>query len=174
MKSDSRSPNALLFLVSTALLACSSGCTIIGREEGLSLEFPNGAEPAAEQPSELPEQAAAPVGAATASITIEVRPDGKRAEINQIPLNGAPRIQEVLEQTKLVKRFRRMDIVLMRVGGDERHKLDSRYDHSKGWVNPLYDYQLHPGDHLVVTEDTSNVFDDVLGSLTPMKKRMQR
>ena len=123
----------------------------MNRGESASLELPGKAEAVAGQP--------------TASITIEVRADGKKPEVGKIPLEGSPRIQEVLEQAGLVKKFRRMDIVVMRTTGDQRQKLESKYDHGEGWVNPLYDYQLYPGDHLVVTEDTSNVFDDMLNSL---------
>ena len=65
-----------------------------------------------------------------------------------------------------------MNLVVMRSTGGEPQKLKSDYDHGKGWVNPLYDYQLHPGDHLIVTEDTSNIFDDMLDSLAqPMRGR---
>jgi hypothetical protein len=43
--------------------------------------------------------------------------------------------------------------------------MDVKYDRSKGNVNPLYDYALHPGDHLIVIEDTTTAFDDMLNSL---------
>ena len=164
MKLDHRSLHVLRSVHLMALLALTSGCAVMNRGESASLELPGKAEAIAGQPT-------ATAGQPTASITIEVRADGKKPEIGQIPLNGSPRIQEVLEQSGLVKKFRRMDIVVMRAIGDQRQKLESKYDHSEGFVSPLYDYQLHPGDHLVVTEDTSTVFDDMLNSLAQRGKK---
>lgn len=166
MKLDRRSLRVFRFLHLLALLALTSGCAVMRSGESASLELPGKAEAIAGQPATTAAQPAA-------SMTVEIRGDGKKPEIGQIPLNGSPRIQEVLERMGLVKKFRRMDIVVMRAIGDERQKLESKYDHKDGSVNPLYDYQLRPGDHLVVTEDTSNVFDDMLNSVAqPMRGRM--
>jgi hypothetical protein len=76
-----------------------------------------------------------------------------------------------LEQTRLVKRFRRMDIHVLRPAGDQRAKLDVRYKHSDGQVDPLYDYALHAGDHLVVMENTTTVLDDMLNSVAGPARR---
>lgn len=161
MKLASRSPLALSLVHVAAVLLLSSGCAVLNHGTSASQDLPGAVEAAAGQP-----QATAAQG--TAAITMEVREDGKKPQIGQTPISGSPRIQEILEQTGLVKKFNRMDLVVMRAIGDERQKLKSEYDHEEGWVNPLYDYQLHPGDHLIVTEDTSNMFDDMLDSLNPM------
>jgi hypothetical protein len=145
-----------LFATIVAATAALSGCSVMESTGSKSLELPG-------------EAAAVPGEAASqtpASITMEVRPAGKKAELGRVPLDGPTTIQQVLQRARLVKRFRRMDICLMRVARAERHKLEVKYDHTEGMVDPLYDYALHPGDHLLVTENTTTMFDEMLGSLT--------
>ena len=55
--------------------------------------------------------------------------------------------------------------------GDQRAKLDVKYDHTKAQVNPLYDYALHPGDHVIVQEVTKTAFDDMLESIADPLRR---
>jgi hypothetical protein len=95
-----------------------------------------------------------------------MQPAGKDPEIRKMPLVGVKRVQEALEEVGATKRFRRMSVRVMRLSKGQRQKLEVEYDHSERSVDPLYDYVLHPGDHLVVVEDTTTAFDDMLGSIT--------
>ena len=118
----------------------------------------------------LPEAAAMAAPGPAASITMEIRPAGKKPEMTQLQLDNGTTVQQTLEKAKLIKRFRRMNIEVMRVTGEQRAKLDVKYDHTKARVNPLYDYALHPGDHLIVAQDTSTALDDMLESISPLRQ----
>ena len=141
--------------IAAAALSWAGCATIEGTAGGLSKVTGDASAANAQQP--VP-----PAGA----YTIELRGSGHKPEMRQMPLTGPTLVQQALEQSGAAKRFRRMNIVVMRAAGDERHKLDVKFDRKRGTVNPLYDYALVPGDHLVVTEDTSTVVDDMLGSLS--------
>ena len=97
---------------------------------------------------------------------MEMRQAGKKPEMRQMPLVGVLRVQQALEEVGAVKRFRRMNVRVMRPERDQRQKLEVRYDHRSRSVEPLYDYVLHPGDHLVVSEDKTTALDDMLQSAT--------
>lgn len=99
-------------------------------------------------------------------VTIAMQPAGKDPEIRKMPLVGVKRVQEALDEVGATKRFRRMNVRVMRLNRGQRQKLEVKYDHSHGSVKPEYDYVLHPGDHLVVVEDATTAFDDMLGSIT--------
>jgi hypothetical protein len=138
------------------VLLLASGCAVLKEDVGDSKKLPLvSAEPGP--------QAGHPAGG---TITLEVRAAGEKPEVGQVTLRDAMHIQDVLEQTELVKRFRRMDLHVLRVHGDQRQKMESKYRHEDGHVDLLYDYLLYPGDHLVVVEDTSNIIDDMLGTVS--------
>jgi len=118
----------------------------------------------------VPEAAVTAAPGSTASITVEIRPAGKKSEMTQLPLDNETTVQQALEKAKLIQRFRRMNIEVLRVTGQQRAKLDVKYDHAKAHVNPLYDYALYPGDHLIVAQDTSTPLDDMLESLGPLRR----
>ena len=118
----------------------------------------------------VPEAAATAAPGSTASITMEIRPAGKKPEMTQLQLDNGTTVQQALEKARLIQRFRRMNVEIMRVAGDQRAKLDVKYDHTKAQVNQLYDYALHPGDHLIVAQDTSTALDDMLESLGPLRR----
>ncbi len=143
--------------VASTLVLLYSGCTVM--------------DTAADKGLPLPGEAASAAPGPTASITMEIRPVGKKKpEMAQFPLDSGATVQQALEKAKLVKRFRRMNIEVMRVAGQQRAKLDVKYDHTKAQVNPLYDYTLYPGDHLIVAEDPSTALDDMFNSIGPLPR----
>ena len=102
---------------------------------------------------------------------MEIRASGEKPEIKQFQLDSGMTVQQMLEKTKLVKKFRRMDIEVLRVTGDERAKLDVKYDHTEAQVKPEYDYALYPGDHVIVQEVTKTALDDMLESVADPLRR---
>ena len=58
-----------------------------------------------------------------------------------------------------------MNIEVIRVVGDERQKMDAKYNRGKGRVEFAYDYALRPGDHLIVTEDSTTALEQMVRSL---------
>jgi hypothetical protein len=111
---------------------------------------------------------------AAPSVKLEIRAAGKSPEFREIPLREGMCIQDALIETQLTRRFGRMNLELMRRNAQGLAKMDSRYEHKRNRVNPMYDYALHPGDHLVVTEDTTTVLDDMLKGLTLMRTTASR
>jgi hypothetical protein len=150
-----RAANSLIWVAAIAVLG--SGCSALSTQRDGRVD----SNPALAANPEGVVPAVAP-----AMFSLEVRTAGKKKpEIQQLPLPGTMHVQEVLEQNGLVKRFRRMNIQVVRATGGDRAKLDIKYDHSTRSVDPLYDYAIHPSDHLIVTEDTTTALDDMLNSL---------
>jgi hypothetical protein len=88
-----------------------------------------------------------------------------------MPLNDVTYVQQALDQTKALKKFRRVRLELYRElpqGGG--HKIPVQYDRGKKRIDPATDYAIHPHDRIVVTEDTSTVLDDMLESLGATNK----
>lgn len=97
---------------------------------------------------------------------LELRADGRKPELVAMPLSGAMFIQQALDESGVSRRFGRMKIELYRkLSGGGGHKLDIAYDRAKHQVPAGSDYAIHPNDRIIVTEDTSNMFDDMLSSL---------
>ncbi len=140
---------ALLLL----LIPVGSGCTALQADSSLGLQTSGLMEGAAEE-------------APAATISLEVRPAGRREpEMQQIPMHSLMHVQDLLEHTGLNRRFRRMGLHVMRPTGGDMVRMKVRFSHETGRVDPLFDYALRPGDHVVVIEDTSTVLDDMLDSL---------
>lgn len=143
-----------IVLAGLAVILTAPGCAFIDTNDNDSITIGDDQLPV--QPTTVP----------VATYTLEVREEGKKPEIKKLPLSEPTTVQATLVQNGLTKRFRRMNLDMGRVAKGERHKLEMKYDHAKKMVNPLYDYAIHPGDHLVVIEDTSTVLDDMIESVS--------
>ncbi len=103
----------------------------------------------------------------SSGITLEIRATSeKKPRFEQVALDSGSTVQQVLEKAKLTKEFRRMNIQIVRMAGDQQARMDVKYEHTKGAVDPLYDYALYPGDYLIVREVNKTALDDMLESLT--------
>jgi hypothetical protein len=120
--------------------------------------------------TEKPDQPQPQAQAAPASsgfITLEIRPQGSRKpEMRQVPLQNTVFLQQALEGAGLVKRFRGMNIEVIRMAGDTRQKMEAKYKHAEKRVDPAYDYALHPGDHLIITEENPSTVAELMKSVT--------
>lgn len=152
----SRLPAGIGLLFGVTAVALLTGCSALGTAGLTSVPLPGG--PAGET-------AAAPAPDQT-SITIELRQEGREPQRRQVAFREGMHVQEALEAAGAVKRFRRMNIDLVRVVSGQRQKLPAKYKHTVRRVDPLYDYALYAGDHLIVTEDSTTAFDDMLNSVT--------
>jgi hypothetical protein len=145
---------AWLALVWTSLAA---GCASLTTQELGTLPQP-GTDPSVATQSAVPNNG---------SITVEIRPEKSgKPELRQLPLQSPMYVQQALEATGVIKRFRGMNVELIRMAGDKRQKMDSKYVRAGRRVDPGYDYALHPGDHLIVTEDSTTVLDEMFHALT--------
>lgn len=120
--------------------------------------------------------------APTAKYTVEIRPEGGKPQTVEKPLTETIHVQKAIEQTGAAKKFDRASVDVYRplpTGG--WHKMTLEYDHDAHAIPPEYDYAVLPGDRIVVTEDTTTVFDDMmfralkpLGINPPKKKDLLR
>lgn len=139
-----------------ALLAAGTGCH--------SLPMPGAANPLASA-----DKADAAATAATTPhqqsdmIQIEFRADGGRPERKAMPLQGEMHVQDVMQKSGGFRRFGRAQIELARkTPTGNAHKMRVSYDRSSLKVDPQTDYQVKPGDLLIITEDPTNIFTDML------------
>jgi hypothetical protein len=110
---------------------------------------------------------AAQAVSASQTVKVQIRAAGRSPEVQEISWREGMFIGDALNETGLTRRFRRMDLHLLRYNAHGLAKLDSRYERKLGKVHPRFDYALHPGDHLVVTEDTTTALHDMLNGLVP-------
>jgi len=100
------------------------------------------------------------------SCFVEIRAVGEEPQRIRMSLDDAVYVQKVLEQTGLVKKFRNMEIEISRkLENGTRHKLDVRYDAKRKHVVSAFDYALHPNDLIVIRQDNSSSFDEMLKKL---------
>lgn len=101
------------------------------------------------------------------TLSVEYYPVGGTAERAHYELKQVTYIQSALEQTGALDRFRREKIYLYRKpsGQSLYTKLSVPMEAGKGRVPPSSDYALRDGDRLVIVEDPSDVFDDLIGNL---------
>lgn len=144
--------------LSTLLLlsALTTGCSTLNSDLSSLLML---GSPAEQLPQELPP--------GVPSVTVVMVAAGEEPVSAPFPIQDITHVQTALERTGLQNRFGRMQIELYRPLDGGNHKLDIAFDRAKRQVPPGFDYALHPGDRLVVTEDTSTVVDDMLNSLNP-------
>jgi hypothetical protein len=93
-------------------------------------------------------------------------------------------VQQALEQSGAMKKFKRFNVELYRpLSGDRWHRMVLEFDRSDRRVPAENDYALSAGDRLIVIEDTSDIFDDLaqhvlqplgIGPQSPKDKIAQR
>ena len=110
--------------------------------------------------------AAAPqAGGQQAKFMVDVVPSSGRTQSFERAISGPTHVQEVVDQSGALKRFRRLDLSLVRTlphGG--LHRLPVEYDKNVRKVSPASDYTLMPGDRLIIKEDSTTIIDDMLKS----------
>jgi hypothetical protein len=92
---------------------------------------------------------------------------GKMKEVT-VPVGPETRVQDALDAAKASKRFRNLDVVVIRAVSNAMEpqlKLQCRFDHKTRRIGWESDYAILPGDRILVREDKSTPLDDVLGSL---------
>ena len=106
--------------------------------------------------------------------SVELHPESGQPTRVQRTITGPVTVQQALKETEALKKFRRSNLELYRpLANGATHKMTVEYDRTAKMVAPEFDYNLQPGDRLVVKEDPSTVIDDVLdhtlGQYNPKK-----
>ena len=121
---------------------------------------------------------AAPDAPQAAKYVIEIRPEQGKPQSVEKTLAEPIHVQTALAQAGALKKYSRATVEMYRpLPSGGWHKMSLEYDRKSHSVPPEYDYAVLPGDRIVVTEDTTTVFDDItqralkpLGIHPPKKK----
>jgi hypothetical protein len=154
-------------LATAAILSGLVGCSMLKEktEPKLKAELTGGPSPSGPSP---------------AKFVVEVRPEKGKPQSVEKPLSETIYMQTALEQTGALKKFKRATIEVYRpLPSGGWHKMNLEFDHDNNRLPPEYDYAVLPGDRIVVIEDTTTAFDDVMQralkplGINPPKKKDQ-
>ncbi len=157
------SPVALRMLAMAMIVSTSIGCTsltLVPFSANSSTATTD--SPAAQVTATVPAQQAEPVQ----SCIVEVRSYRGQLKEGQVAITEGMLVEDVLVAIKIDRVFTRMTIELQRSTKKSQQplKMPVTYDRRQKQVNPAYNYAIRHGDRLLITEDTSNTFDDMMGS----------
>jgi hypothetical protein len=146
-----------LFATSFALAVSLAGCSAAQKEEpsggNVVTQWLTGEEPKTAESE--------PTGP---TYTVEIRRPGYSTQFVRMPHEGETHLQDALEKSGAAKKLKRMELHVMRTPpqGGMRQRMTADYDAAEKRVAWESDYALYPGDHVVVIEDTSSEFDDMI------------
>jgi hypothetical protein len=96
------------------------------------------------------------------SIVIEFHGSGKKPKTLEMPLEPGMTVDDALVKAKANRKYRRSFVDIRRIApGGLAHKMPIDFDNGKHRCGYSTNYALHPGDHIIVTEDTSTLVDDL-------------
>jgi hypothetical protein len=137
----------------------TTGCATVSQKSDLDLSD------VASRP--VTEQTSAQL-ARTPECTIVIQPARGKPQVVQMPLSEGATVQTALDHSKATKRFNRMNIHVLRRPHDQAsssaqvQKMQVEFDRRRREVKIEYDYALYPNDRVVVEEDTTTFFDDMV------------
>lgn len=119
--------------------------------------------------------------AAEAKYIVEVHSERGKLQAVEKPLTEPTHVQAALDKTGAAKKFGRFTLDLLRpLPSGGWHKMHLEVDHDTKRIPPEFDYAVMPGDRIMVTEDPSNILDDVmnvalrpLGVASPAQRKKQ-
>lgn len=111
--------------------------------------------------AEINPESAAPAG----KYIVEFRDSNGRSSSSEFNIEGPLSAHEALQKAQAIKRFGRIKIELVRpLPSGGWHRMPMEYDRSIRRVPAECDYAIFAGDRLIVTEDTGNMFTDMMDS----------
>ena len=74
-------------------------------------------------------------------------------------------MEDALRKSGATKRFRRMMVNVVRAtpDGQNRVAMKAAYDREKRRIDPATNYALHPGDRVIISEDSSSHISEAMG-----------
>ena len=101
---------------------------------------------------------------------VQIVPQFGRARVEKLPIEPGMTVQSILESTRVVNKFRAMDISLSRmVEGSPTSavlKLPRDFDVTSRTVVSHLDYAIHPGDTVTIRSKPSGSIDKLIDSVT--------
>ena len=162
---------AIASLFAFALIASSTGCALMSR--GNVNSRPLEPDELAEYQQRLAKNEEAAL-LDEPSVKVSIKGQFSRKKTLTLPLKHGMTLQDVLTETKVTRRFRDMEINVMRVtplSNGVAVPLQAEYDTAGNRVGVLHDMTLHPGDHVMIVEDTTSPLDQALGSFLGQRSR---
>ncbi len=155
-------PSAFWTLAVAMLVSSSVGCTSLKLAPFSANSVTATNSPVEQATATAPTQQTEP----TQSCIVEVRSYQGQLKEGQVAITEGMSVQDVLVAIKVDRVFTRMNIELQRSTKKSHQplKMPVTYDRRKKEVNPAYNYAIRHGDRLLITEDTSNAFDDMMES----------
>jgi len=146
-----------ILICSLVVSSMSVGCSSLPSGAGLPLLGASSKKAASEEATPQ------------AMCTVEMHGSGKRPKAVQVPITPNTHVQDVLVASKAAKRYSNPDVVLVRrvENGSQRNlKLACRFDRKEDRIAWDTDYAVHPGDRIMVREDSGNPMGTMLNSVT--------
>jgi hypothetical protein len=105
----------------------------------------------------------APDGPPAAKYVVEIRPNKDKPQAVEKALTEPTHVQNALEMTGALKKFDRATVdVYRQLPSGGWHKMSLEFDKDKHSIPPEYDYAVLPGDRIIVTEDMTTIWDDMM------------
>ena len=156
-------PAAFQLLAVVMIVCCSLGCSTL-TTSSLSNNL--------DQPvTENPVQQASVQAESVETCVVQVESYAGKARRLQVPITDGMTVQDIVKAVQVRKLFARINIELQRPVANSHKplKMPVTVDGFGKRVNSAYNYAIRPGDRLVISEDPSNTFDDMLdGVLSPL------
>jgi len=108
---------------------------------------------------------------AVETCVVEVQSFSGKSRRFEVPITNEMTVQDIVKAVQVRKLFSRITIELHRpiAKSPKPLKMPVTVDGFGKRVNPAYNYAIRPGDHLILKEDPTNTFDDMLdGVLKPL------
>jgi hypothetical protein len=158
MATPLRTQSGILSILAILTVAATTGCSTLQAGPDL-MQDPRVGEPANAQ----------------AMVVVELRDGSKKSEYLRAPLTETMLVQDALKGSGAIRRFRRMDIVLVREAPDgSKIRLPVKYDMTRQQVVDNNNYAMHAGDWLEVTRDNSTMLDRMLQPMVKPLRPMMR
>ena len=97
-------------------------------------------------------------------VLVQVRPSGRKARNVEVDLKPNMRLQDVVAASNANFRNKIAYIVRTSPSSGQQHKLEAKFDSNRR-VSLSTDYAVHPGDRVVIAQDTATSFDRVMKAL---------
>lgn len=99
---------------------------------------------------------------------LEMKSSLGRTTVERAPIEGAMTIQDALEKSGALKKYRSMDITLSRIVNDSNQllRLPVGFDASEDHVLPEQNYALHPGDTISIAPGSASSIENMIDSMT--------
>jgi hypothetical protein len=146
-------------------LAWMLGLILLVTNVGCASLVTRSAAPLAEQPAYPPQE----------SVVVEFHAEGGKAKSQEISLEPGMTVGDALDKCKGNRRYRRQFVDVRRTApGGAVHKMPINFDNGQRRVAHAANYALHPGDHVIVSEDPSTIVDDLAERYLGLNKKKRK